>query len=65
MNNNRYYACCRNNYDGLVLDGRKTCKEAYADLERMLKQYICDELVFIGVIKCSDNDPLSHIDDLV
>ena len=65
MNDNQYYACCRNNYDSLVLEGRKTCKEAYEDLKRMLGQYVCDELVFIGVIKCADDDPLSHIDDLV
>lgn len=60
----KYYACCRNGYDGLVLDGRNTCKEAYADLQKMLTQYVCDDLIFIGVIKCDDNDPLSHIIDL-
>lgn len=60
----RFYACYKNSHNGgVILDERETCEEAYNDLKR-LSCYVQNDLIFIGVVKCKDKDPLSHIKNI-
>ena len=61
MKKYKYYACYKNSKNGgTVLAGRDTIEEAYKDLKR-LECYVQNDLIFIGVIKCAGDNPLSHI----
>ena len=57
----KYYACYKNSKcGGTILTGRDTIEEAYKDLKR-LECYLQNDIIFIGVIKSADSNPLSHI----
>lgn len=59
-----YYACFKNGHNGgHVGDARKSCELAYEDLKR-LEGYVRNDLIYFGVIKCKDDNPLSHIKDI-
>lgn len=62
----KYYACCKyGNNGGMFLDGRNSCERAYDDLKRISNRVrICNDMIFIGVIKCKDGNPLNHIIDI-
>ena len=60
----RFYACYKNSHNGgTILSARDTCEEAWNDLKR-LSCYVQNDLIFIGVVKCKDEDPLSHIKNI-
>lgn len=60
----RYYACYKNGHNGgVILNERNNMKDAYDDLKR-LNPYVQNDLIFIGVIKCKDGNPLNHIKDI-
>lgn len=64
MAKNKYlfYACFKNGHNGGVYcDGRKTAQEAEKDLIKLMNGYLTNDCIFMGIIKCSDSAPLSHI----
>lgn len=58
----KYRACCKNGHNGgMYLDARNNMKDAYRDL-KSLEQYVSNDLIFIGVIKCKeDENPLDKV----
>lgn len=67
MPNNKYlfYACYKNGHNGGVsYSGRKTAKEAKNDLLHLINTYLTNDVVFMGIVKCSDEHPLNHIRNL-
>lgn len=57
----KYYPCYKDSSGNCtILAGRDSCEEAYKDLKD-LEPYVNNDLVFIGVIKSRDVNPLSHI----
>lgn len=45
----------------MYLDARNNMKDAYRDL-KSLEQYVSNDLIFIGVIKCKeDENPLDKV----
>ena len=57
-----YYACFKNSRNGgMACNGRSSMEEANRDLQRLIATYMSNELIFIGIIKCADNNPLGHI----
>lgn len=62
----RFYACHKNSQNGgLICAGRNTAYEARVDLMKVINSYITNDVVFVGIIKCSDGNPFNHIGDLV
>lgn len=62
----RFYACYKNSQNGgLICAGRDTAYEARVDLMKVINSYITNDVVFVGIIKCSDGNPFNHIGDLV
>lgn len=60
----KFYACYKNSKgSGACGHGRDTCEEAYRDIQRY-HVYVQNDIIFIGVIKCKDDAPLSHIQNL-
>ena len=60
-----YYACYKNSKGGGATIGPK---DNAADLKNalvhLMEHYMNNEAVFVGIIKCSDGNPLSKIYDL-
>lgn len=57
-----YYACYKNGHNGgMVCNGRKTMYEALSDLQHLIRLYASNDLIYLGVIKCNDGNPLGHI----
>ena len=42
----------------------KTAQEAKDDLLKLVNTYLTNDIVFMGIVKCSDGKPLNHIQDL-
>lgn len=60
-----FYACYKNGHNGgLHYTGKKSIVEAVVDLYELLKMYLTNDIVFIGIVKCSDGKPLNHIQNL-
>lgn len=52
----KYYACYKDSHG----NGENIEKERYAALKQF-ECYLQEDIVFLGVIKCTGNNPLSHI----
>ena len=64
-NKHKFYACYKNcNNSGLICDGRQSAEEAESDLLMILHNYLTDNIIFIGIVKCKDGRPLDHIHSL-
>lgn len=58
----KYYACCKYGHGGgIICEATPTMQEAANDLIKLLDRYATNDLIFAGVIKCKDGDPLGHI----
>lgn len=58
----KFYACYKNSHNGgIVCEGRNNMEQASKDLIKLINTYVQNDLIFIGVIKCKDGNPLNHI----
>ena len=67
MAKNKYlfYACYKNGHNGGVsYDGKTTAQAAKNDLLKLINLYLTNDIVFMGIVKCSDGNPLNHIQNL-
>ena len=48
----------------MYYDGKKTAQEAKDDLLKLVSTYLTNDVVFMGIVKCSDGKPLDHIQNL-
>ncbi len=64
-NEYKFYACLKDGSNsGLICDGRKSAEEAESDLRVILRNYLTNHIIFIGIVKCKDGKPLDHIKNL-
>lgn len=57
-----FYACYKNGHNGgMCCEGKKTMHEALNDLQGLIRTYANNDMIYIGVIKCADGNPLGHI----
>ena len=60
-----YYACYKNSRGGgAVIGPRDNCADSKKALIHLIEHYMTNETIFIGIIKCSDGNPLSKICNL-
>lgn len=61
----KFYACFKDGSNsGLICDGRQSAEEAESDLLMILRNYLTNHIVFIGIVKCKDGKPFDHIKNL-
>ena len=61
-NKYKFYACYKTGSNsGLICDGRQSAEEAESDLRMILRNYLTNHIIFIGIVKCKDGRPLDHI----
>nr|DAG62540.1 MAG TPA: hypothetical protein [Caudoviricetes sp.] len=64
-NEYKFYACLKDGSNsGLICDGRQSAEEAESDLRVILRNYLTNHIIFIGIVKCKDGKPLDHIKNL-
>lgn len=64
-NKYKYYACLKDGHNGgLVCDGRDSAQAAGGDLLELVRKYLNNDIVFMGIIKCADGRPFHRIKDL-
>ena len=64
-NEYKFYACLKDGSNsGLICDGRQSAEEAESDLRVILRNYLTNHIIFIGIVKCKDGKPLNHIKNL-
>ena len=56
----KYYACYKDSHGNGEYIEKESMEEAYAALKQF-ECYLQEDIVFLGVIKCTGNNPLSHI----
>ena len=57
-----FYACYKNSRNGgMYCEGKRTMYEALNDLQGLIRKYANNDIIYIGVIKCADGNPLGHI----
>lgn len=64
-NKYKYYACLKDGHNGgLICDGRASAQAAEDDLLELVRKYLNNDIVFMGIIKCADGRPFDRIKDL-
>lgn len=56
----KYYACYKDSHGNREYIEKENMTEAYAALKQF-ECYLQEDLTFLGVIKCTGNNPLGHI----